>query len=197
MEEEVPILHVTGPQLAGKTYIIRKALLAFGERIQFWDIWDFYGRNEIIDEEGKMDWDRWREFEGKISPELSTFIRTKSNYTDLIVIESSGISRNVNGTLNSLKGYQQMAVALEPCPEHALMDRAIQRKLNLERVRELNKVYSERVQDPKTFTQKELLAGIQQIMHQMLLGGWCEICQGPKAHPRDLCCLPQELGWDQ
>lgn len=194
----MPLLHVTGPQCSGKTYVIRKAIDTFGERVKSWDIWDFYGKHQIIDDQGRMNWDRWRKHEGRIAPDLLKFVKENTRSTDLLIVESSGIAKNINGVLRRLTGQQQMRIALEHCDPEELPSRVQERRLDIERVKNFNQIYRGKIPADTTYvSQKDLLTGIQELMHQMLRGGWCEICGAPRAHPRDLCCLPHELGWDE
>jgi hypothetical protein len=195
MGANMPLIHITGPQCSGKTYIIEKAKAAYGERIKSWDIWDFYRNYNILNDRGEMIWDLWRQHEHQIAPEMIAFINEYHGHADLTIIESSGISVAINLAFKHLKGYQKMRLALEPCTSKELPGRAAERKLNLRDVQDFGRVYDQKRENTTTYSQKQALSGIQEIMHQILRGGWCGVCSAPLEDPQDLCCLPRELGW--
>ena len=96
-----PLIHLTGPSLAGKTFLIRRLQDMYGDELAVWDVLDFYRARDVIDEDGRVDWKRRSQVAPEMRDDLLTWLQMTRGVAGRI-IESSGINRTIEDVLSSV-----------------------------------------------------------------------------------------------
>lgn len=129
-----PVIHITGPQLAGKTFVTRRLIDLYDGDLAVWDVWDWYVDNGVIDDQGQVNWKARSEAAPRLREDLLDWLARNRHATG-IVVESSGINRTINEILADV---DHLRITLEPAPEDEAEIRARQRGIDPARSRGVN-----------------------------------------------------------
>jgi len=116
MGEQV-IVHITGTQCAGKTYVIDKLIAELDLSAALFDMEQFWRKHAVIEGE-RFDVSKCQQKMHLLVPAVHEFVGQHKN-KDVLFFESSGINKSMN---NALYRYEKLEFVL-PTPDTAELKR--------------------------------------------------------------------------
>lgn len=152
------IIHISGTQCSGKTFVIKQFLDR--DDVAFWDVLDLYEREGCI-VNGIMDWDCWEATKPKIIPDMLKFIQNNSDKR--VVFIESGTNQTINRCLSTMTEPVVTHIQLKTPPVKVVQARAEERKINVKRALEFRQKFQERHagNDMHQLTQEEAALAIK------------------------------------
>ena len=188
------IIHLTGPSLAGKSYLIEKLKDEYNtehtNRVLSWTMLEWYFNSGCMDEDLNMDWDLYTNTERHhLADDVISFC-TYNEWAPILIFESSGINHQLNKVLEE---YDPLLITLHTPTKELVIDRAKKRNIDPEKQLRFNMMWRDRFF--KKFPHQDAVSqekAIELIATKLC----CPICGTPRDTNTDLCCLPYELGQD-
>ncbi len=188
------LIHLCGGICAGKSFLTKtlsdRFNTPFVRRVQSWDVVDWYKHHELMDNMGNMNWDQYNFKVHLRAPALEKFILRTQAIT-LQIVETSGV--NTDGDMLAvLRKYKAQTAVLQLPKDEVLKKRIKVRGADYEQAKHFNgNVWKPNI------TQACVPMSYEVLLTKMEKELRCPVCMAPRDSSKDMCCVPNELGWSE